>query len=165
MQIFRLGFLYLNFRYYTSGYNAFSELISNKHQISGWWKSLIKNINLLLPFKITIIIKNKNAYAISRKRAHLASLNLNIGDWISNVMEITLNPGYRHHSIYVGDDMVVGRVQRGVVYEGIWLLARIKTVKVVRRGGFEEALTALKMVGNSGYSLLFKNCEQFCEKC
>ena len=57
------------------------------------------------------------------ERAHLASLKLKKGDWISNVMDIFLNPGYRHHSIYIGYNMVVGRVQSGVVEQGIWELS------------------------------------------
>lgn len=61
--------------------------------------------------------------------------------------------------------MVVGRVQSGVVKQGIWELSRIKTVRVEQRGGYRQASNALLCVGHKGYSLLFNNCEQFSEKC
>ena len=76
----------------------------------------------------------------------LAGLDLKRGDWISNVMDYIVNPGYRHHSIYVGNDMVVGRGQSGVVKQSISGLDRIDTVRLERRGGEEEAKRAESMV-------------------
>lgn len=92
--------------------------------------------------------------------ASIGGVKLERGDWV----EVFKAAGYSHHTIYVGNGKFIGRNTGGIIYDDKSCIEG-KSGRRIYCGGEAAASWAESCLGNKGYNLILKNCEDFASEC